>query len=218
MPQKVILVGASGLIGSQLLKLLIESAEVSEIVALLRKPLNLANSKVVELMIDFNEMESFLADINGDIIFCCLGTTKAATPDSNLYRKIDLEYPIRIAEIGLRNGFKQFHIVSSLGADIKSSSTYLKLKGELEEKLKTLNLESLHIYQPSLLTGNRREFRLAEKLAIIAFKFLNPLFIGPLKNYRSIRAEKVALAMLNQSLKQLKGSFIYPSIQIQKLG
>lgn len=218
MPQKVILVGASGLIGSHLLKLLIESAEVSEILVLLRKPLNLANSKVLELMIDFDELEGFLADIKGDIIFCCLGTTKAATPDSNLYRKIDLEYPIRIARIGMRNGFKQFHIVSSLGADIKSSSNYLKLKGELEEKLKTLKFESLHIYQPSLLTGNRREFRFAEKLAIIVFKFLNPLLIGSLKNYRSIRAEKVALTMFNQSLKQLKGTFIYPSIKIQNLG
>jgi uncharacterized protein YbjT (DUF2867 family) len=218
MPHKVILVGASGLIGSHLLKLLVESPEISEILVILRKPLNLSNSKVLELIINFEELESFSDDIKGDIIFCCLGTTKAATPDRKLYRKIDLEYPIRLATIGLKNAIKQFHIVSSLGADIKSSNSYLKLKGELEEKLKALAIESLHLYQPSLLSGNRKDYRPGEKLAINAFKFINPLLIGPLRKYRSIEAEKVALAMFKQSLKQLKGTYIYPSIQIQKLG
>jgi len=217
MPHQVILVGASGLIGSHLLTALIESAEISEILLLLRSPLNTTDSKVRELIVNFDELEGFASDIKADIIYSCLGTTKDATPDSNLYRKIDLEYPLKLAGIGKKNGIKQFHLVSSMGANAKSSSSYLKLKGELEEKLIELSLQSLHIYQPSLLTGNRREYRLGEKIAIPIFKLIEPLLIGSLKKYRSIKAETVARAMLNQSLKEIRGTFIYPSTQIQEL-
>lgn len=217
MPYQVILVGASGLIGSHLLSALIESAEISQIVLLLRKPLKIPISKVQELIVNFDELEHFSTEIKGDIMFSCLGTTKAATPDSGQYRKIDFEYPLRLAEIGIRNGVSQFHLVSSLGANALASNSYLKLKGELENELKKLSIPSLHIYQPSLLTGERKESRLLEKFAISAFKLIDPLLIGPLKKFRSIREETVALAMLNQSLKGLKGTFIYPSIQIQEL-
>jgi uncharacterized protein YbjT (DUF2867 family) len=117
----------------------------------------------------------------------------------------------------VKNGISQFHLVSSLGANHTANNSYLKLKGELENKLKQAAILSLHIYQPSLLTGNRRESRTLEKLAISAFKLIDPLLIGPLKKYRSIKAETVAQAMLNQSLKNLKGTFTYPSLQIQKL-
>jgi len=217
MPHQVILVGASGLIGSHLLTSLIESAEISRILLILRRPLNITNPKVRELIVNFDELEQYASEIKGDIIYSCLGTTTAATPDSNLYRKIDLEYPLNLARIGAENGIRQFHLVSSMGANVNSSSSYLKLKGELEEKLKELSLESLHIYQPSLLTGNRREYRLGEKIAAPIFKLIEPLLIGPLKKYRSIKAEIVARAMLNQSLKEIKGTLIYPSIQIQEL-
>jgi len=217
MPYQVILVGASGLIGSHLLSALIESAEISRILLVLRKPLNITDSKVDELIVNFDELESFSSDIKGDIIYSCLGTTRAKTPDSGQYRKIDLEYPLELAEIGIRNGVTQFHLVSSFGANASASNSYLKLKGELENELKKLSIPSLHIYQPSLLTGKRKESRLVEKFAISAFKLIDLLLIGPLKQFRSIKAETVARAMLNQSLKELKGTFIYPSIQIQEL-
>ncbi len=217
MPYQVILIGASGLIGSHLLSELIESAEISGILLLLRKPLNINDPKVQELVVNFDELEQFSDAIRADIIYSCLGTTKAATPDSKKYRKIDFEYPLKLAEIGIRNGITQFHLVSSLGANALANNSYLKLKGELENELKKSSIPSLHIYQPSLLTGKRKESRLVEKLAINAFKLIDPLLIGPFKKYRSIKAETVAKAMLNQSLKGLKGTFIYPSIQIQEL-
>jgi len=217
MPYQVILIGASGLIGSNLLSALIESADISRILLVLRKPLNISDPKVEELIVNFDELENFSSDIKGDIIYSCLGTTRAATPDANLYRKIDLEYPLKLAQIAKRNGVSQFHLVSSLGANASVANSYLKLKGELENELKKLAIISLHIYQPSLLTGNRKESRFGEKIAISAFKLIDPLLIGPLKKYHSIKAETVARAMLNQSLKELKGTFIYPSIQIQEL-
>lgn len=217
MPYQVILVGASGLIGSSLLFLLIESAEISRILLLLRKPLNINNPKVQELILNFDELEKISTEIKADIIYSCLGTTKSANPDKGQYRNIDLGYPLKLAEIGKRNGVLQFHLVSALGADSSASNSYLQLKGELEKTLKKLSIVYLHIYQPSLLTGNRRESRTIEKFAISVFKLINPLLIGPLKKYRSIKAETVAQAMLNQSLKELTGTFTYPSIQIQEL-
>lgn len=217
MPYKVILVGGSGLIGSHLLSELIRSGEISQILLILRKPMDIPDPKVQELIINFDELESYSAEIKGDIIYSCLGTTRGVTPDPVHYRKIDLEYPLTLAEIGLKNGVSQFHIVSSLGADSSASNSYLKLKGELEEKLKKLKLPSLHIYQPSFLTGNRNEHRLAEKILSPIIRLIDPLLLGPLKKFRSINAATVARAMHNQSLKDLKGTFIYPSIQIQEL-
>ncbi len=117
----------------------------------------------------------------------------------------------------MKNGIAQFHLVSALDANAAATNSYLKLKGELEKELKKISIISLHIYQPSLLTGNRIESRTAEKIAISAFKLIDPLLRGPLKKYRSIKAETVAQAMLNQSLKNLKGTFTYPSILIQEL-
>jgi len=217
MPYQVILVGASGLIGSNLLSLLIESDEISRILLLVRKPLKVSNQKVQELIVNFDELEKFRSEIMGDIIYSCLGTTKAANPDTDQYRKIDLEYPLILAEIGVKNGISQFHLVSSLCANHTASNSYLKLKGELEKELKQASILSLHIYQPSLLTGNRKESRKLEKLATSAFKLIDPLLIGPLIKYLSIKAETVAQAMLNQSIKNIQGTFTYPSIKIQEL-
>ena len=217
MSHKVILVGGSGLIGSHLLQALIKSTEVSEIVLLLRKPLNISDKKIKQLLVNFDNLSNYKADLQGDIIFSCLGTTKSLSPDADVYRKIDLEYPLQLAKIGIENGASQFHIVSSLGANSKSSNGYLRLKGDLEEELKKLPFKSLHIYQPSLLTGLRKEFRFGEKVAFAIFGLIDPLLIGPLRKYRSIKAETVAGAMLKQSLKELRGIFTYPSLQIQEL-
>ncbi len=217
MPYKVILVGASGLIGSNLLSELIKSEAISEVFLLVRRSSGSSNFKVKELIVNFDEPNSYSADIQADIIYSCLGTTKSETPNSALYRQIDLGYPLNLAKLGQQNGVTQFHIISSLGANAGSSNSYLKLKGELEQELKKLNIPSLHIYQPSFLIGERKKNRLADRIMKPIFNLIDPLLIGPLKKYRSIKAADVAKVMLNQSIKNLQGTFIYPSIQIQEL-
>lgn len=217
MPYKVIIVGASGLIGSHLLSELIKAKDISEIIAIVRKPLGIIEPKLKELIINFDDLEAYASEINGDIIFCCIGTTKKKTPDAKIYRKIDLEYPVMLAKIGLDNGMKQFHIVSSIGANSKSKNSYLKLKGELEDILKSLKIGSLHIYQPSILEGKRLEMRVLEKIGLSVFKLINPLLISGLRKYRSIKALDVARAMINQSRKELSGIFTYPSEQIKEI-
>ncbi|WP_306552004.1 NAD-dependent epimerase/dehydratase family protein [Daejeonella sp.] len=217
MPYSVILVGSSGLIGSNLLSELIQSEAISEILLLVRRSTDISSSKVKELIVNFEKPNSYSIDIQADIIYSCLGTTKSETPNSSLYRQIDLEYPLNLAKLGQKNGVAQFHIISSLGADAGSSNSYLKLKGELEQELKKLSMSSLHIYQPSFLIGERKKDRLADKIMKPVFRLIDPLLIGPLKKYRSIKAADVARVMLNQSIKDLKGTFTYPSIKIQEL-
>ena len=217
MPYSVILVGSSGLIGSNLLSELIQSEAISEILLLVRRSTDVSSSKVKELIVNFEKPNSYSIDIQADIIYSCLGTTKSETPNSSLYRQIDLEYPLNLAKLGQKNGVAQFHIISSLGADAGSSNSYLKLKGELEQELKKLSMSSLHIYQPSFLIGERKKDRLADKIMKPVFRLIDLLLIGPLKKYRSIKAADVARVMLNQSIKDLKGTFTYPSIKIQEL-
>jgi uncharacterized protein YbjT (DUF2867 family) len=217
MAYKVIIVGASGLIGNSLLSVLIRSEQIAEITLLLRNSISISCPKVKEIIINFDELDNYASKITGDIIYCCLGTTKSKSPDPNNYRKVDLEYPLNLAKMGLQNGVGQFHVVSSLGASSESKNGYLKLKGELESELKKLNIPSLHIYQPSFLEGKRQENRPLEKLMMPIMKLLNPILLGSLENYRSIKAFDVAKAMMNQSIKELKGVFTYPSKQIKEL-
>jgi uncharacterized protein YbjT (DUF2867 family) len=217
MSYKVILVGGSGLIGSCLLSELRSSDEISDILLVARSASGISDPKIRELILNFDDLDSHAEELKADIIFSCLGTTTGKTPDANLYRKIDLEYPLKMLHIGMNKGLKQFHIITSIGADAASSNSYLKLKGELENSLKSSGVPSLHIYQPSFLKGERREKRPAEIIMNILSVIIDPLLIGPLKKYKSIKAKTVAKTMLKQSLKDLKGTFIYPSIQIQNL-
>ncbi len=217
MSQKAIILGSSGLIGSHLVELISQNDQFSEVLLLVRHPVEINNPKTKQLIINFDELSKYAAEIQGDIIFSCIGTTKNKTPDAAIYKKVDMAYPLEMAKIGLLNGIPQFHIVTSLGANPKSSNSYLKLKGELEEELKKLNYPGLHIYQPSFLYGNRKEKRMSDKIMKPLSRLIDPLLVGSLKKYRSTKAEKVARAMISQSLKNLKGTFTYPSTQIQEL-
>jgi uncharacterized protein YbjT (DUF2867 family) len=205
MGYKAIIVGASGLIGSELLMKLLNHAEYDEVLVLVRNELPVKHKKLVQLVLNFDELHQHASSITGDAVFSCLGTTKAKTPDKAQYHKIDHDYPLQIAQLAQANGVKQFHLVSAVGANSKSSAFYIKLKGELEDDLKTVGIESLHIYQPSMLYGDRKEQRSLEKALIGIFKVVDHLLIGGLRKYRSISGKTVANAMYKNSLKAAPG-------------
>ncbi len=217
MGKTAIILGASGLIGSELLKILIKSTEYDSIKIFVRKSLNINNQKVEEIITDFSDQERLIDEIDAEAIFSCLGSTKKKTPDLKDYKKVDHDIPLFFAKTAVEKELKSFHLVSSIGANSKSSNFYTKLKGEIEDDLKLIGLSSLHIYQPSFLEGNRKEKRIAEKIATSAFKLLNPILIGSLKKYRSIKATDVALAMYNQSVTELKGIHTYTTDKIKEL-
>ena len=214
---EAIVIGATGLIGSSLVDQLITNPSFTKVTAIVRKKSRLKNPKLTELVVDFENLAQYADELKADVVFCAIGTTKSKTPNQDQYKKIDYQYPLDLARIAFRNGATQYHLVSAMGADANSSIFYTKLKGEVERDLKTIPYPSIFIYQPSLLNGHRKESRPMEKILNGVMSVLNPLMIGELKQYRSIKIEAVASAMIKQALKAQQGIFTYTSDEIQAL-
>jgi uncharacterized protein YbjT (DUF2867 family) len=206
--RKAIIAGATGLIGSQLLDILLAGEAYDEVLVIVRKNLNIKHAKLTQLVTDFDDLVDHRSSITGDVIFSCLGTTKNKTPDTGTYYKIDHDYPLLLANMALQNGVKQFHLVSSVGANPDSKTFYIRMKGETERDISALDLPSIYLYEPSMLTGRKQEKRFAEMLFEGLFKFINPLLTGKWKKYRSVSGATVARAMYDQSLKNEPGKWV----------
>jgi len=217
MANKAIIAGSTGLIGSKLLQILLRESFYDEVLILVRKKIDLDHKKLTQLVVNFDQLDSYADALTGHALFSCLGTTNAKTPDKTVYRHIDHDYPVHLAQLALKNGIGQYHLVSSIGADTGSSFFYTKTKGETEVDIRQLGLPGLYIYRPSMLTGNRQEKRSMEKALIAFYKIIDPLLFGSWKKYSSIAAETVAMAMYKQSTKNNTGTFIYESDQIKQL-
>ena len=189
--------GSSGLVGGHLLNQLIENDKYNKIKIFVRSEPKNHNPKVEIFKTDFNNLENHKEDIKGDDCFFCIGTTKQNSPDKNEYRRVEHDIPKEIAQITKSNSLNSFVFVSSGFADPKNSGDYLKFKGKVEEELKRLSFKKLGIVRPSFLLGDRKEKRIGEKIGILIFKLLSPLFVGPLKKMKPIHSEKVAKAMIN---------------------
>jgi uncharacterized protein YbjT (DUF2867 family) len=130
--------------------------------------------------------------IVGDDFYCIIGTTINKAGSKKAFRKVDFEYPKLFAKIAAQNKIKQFLIISSLGADLNSSNFYLKTKGEIENLLKASTLKSVTILWPSLLLGNRAEFRLGEKVSAFFLKYFSFLLIRSFEKYKPTESKTVA--------------------------
>lgn len=187
MSHTAFIIGSTGLVGSQLLRLLCNNPEFTAIKILVRKPSGFYHHKVQEFVVDFNDKASYAPLLKGDVFFCCIGTTQKQTPDSNLYYTIDHDYPVNFAKAALKANFKQYHFISAIGADAQSRNFYLNTKGKTEQDLLALPFDSITIYRPSVIEGNRAEKRPLEDIANILMRVLNPILIGSWKKYRSIK-------------------------------
>lgn len=196
MAKTAIVLGASGATGSILLKLLLNDINYSTVKLFNRSPLGIANPKVQEHVVDLFELEKYKAQFTGDDIFCCIGTTKAKTPDEEIYRKIDYGIPVTAAKLAKENNISTFIVISALGADKNSRIFYSRTKGEMEEAVTSYAIAKTHILQPSLIVAERSDKRVMEEIAAAAMRLLNPLLIGNAAKYRSIKAENVAKAMV----------------------
>jgi uncharacterized protein YbjT (DUF2867 family) len=202
------IIGASGLVGSELLSCLLQDDHFDQIHLLNRRPLGIAHPKITEHIIDFSDNEALRDSLKESrIIFCTIGTTlKKVKGDKKLYRQIDFEIPLKAALIGKELGVDQFLLVTAYTANSKSRNFYLRLKGEVEEAITSLDLSSFSVFHPSVLLGNRKEFRPAEWLAIKLLPLVEWMF--PF-NYRSIKASAVAKAMACAAVENKKGHHVY---------
>lgn len=203
MSKKAIILGASGLVGGELLKKLIDCNEFSSILVLSRQSLGKQHEKIIEIICDFNELGAIAKEVTGDVLFCCIGTTRKKTPNLNDYRKIDVDIIKNVGEIAKKNGVQQAHLVSSVGANENSSNFYLKIKGEAEKQLKELAFQYVGLYRPAMLIGKRKERRPGEKFGQFVSPFFD-LFMGKGK-YHSIKAEMVANSMYWNAKNPMKG-------------
>ena len=208
--------GSSGLVGSHLVRLLNKNSIYEKIKLFVRSTSEIKTSKIEIINTDFNNLSNHKEDINGDDCFFCIGTTKKNTPDKDEYRRIEYDIPVEIAKIAKSNSINSFFYVSSGFADSKSSSAYLKNKGQVEEELIKLNFSILGIMRPSFLLGNRKEKRPGEEVGIFFFKIFSPLLLGPLKKMRPIQSEKVAKVMIKVANESLKKT-IFESNEIAEL-
>lgn len=200
MSKTALVLGSSGLIGSLLLEKLFNHPDYSTIVTIVRKPQQINHPKLIEIVTDFN-LEINLDEIQQiDSIFSCLGTTRKKTPDLDAYHKIEVDIPNQFAKLGNQKGLTRFHYISAVGANANSSNFYLKMKGEAEETLQKNTIKQLFLYRPSLLIGNRAEYRLAENISAKVFPLINIFLRGNLSKYKSIEAEKVAQSLIENDL------------------
>jgi uncharacterized protein YbjT (DUF2867 family) len=191
-----ILLGATGLTGGALLDLLLKDESYSVIKLFSRSSIGFSDPKIEEHLVNLFELEKYKEQFTGDEVFCCIGTTKAKTPDEDTYHKIDYGIPVTAAKLAKSNKIKKFLVISALGADADSGIFYNRTKGEMERDVMRENITETYIFEPSLIAGPRKEKRFFEALAKNLMKIGNYLLVGPLKKYRSIHPNIIAKAMI----------------------
>ena len=191
-----LVLGATGLVGGKLVEQLLHDDRYAAVRVFGRRKLDREHPKLEEFIGDLLQFESFAHDFVGDEVFCCIGTTKAKTPDQNSYYKIDYGIPVAAARLAQKKRINTFLVVSALGADPKSPIFYNRVKGEMEASVLALDIPKTHIVQPSLIGGNRQEKRAGESLFKGLLGVLNGIMIGPLQKYRMILPDTIAAAMI----------------------
>lgn len=211
-----LIVGATGLIGGYCLQALLSDPCYREITALVRKPILTDYKKLKIITTEFRDgLATELSSLQVDDVYCCLGTTIKKAGSQKAFKEVDFSLVITLAELMKDQGAEQFLVISSMGADPKSRIFYNRVKGEMEEALRQLAYPCLRIIRPSLLLGQRKEFRPGEKLAILLTPLLRPLLVGSLKKYRPVEAEKVAGFMVKIArVEPISGIYEYDSDMI----
>jgi uncharacterized protein YbjT (DUF2867 family) len=194
--KKVIVAGSSGLVGKEVVKQLISDPSCKEIILLVRNNLEIKHPKIKEILFDFTSLEYEIENLEADSMIICIGTTMKKAQTKERFKEVDLNIPVKLARLAIKLNVQNVAIISAMGADSKSSFFYNRVKGEMETQLITLNIKNLTIVRPSLLIGDRNEFRFGERFAEKVYTALP--FIFP-KKYKPIDASSVARAMIKAS-------------------
>lgn len=192
---RAIIIGATGLVGNLILNELLKDNDISEVRIFVRKPTGIVSPKLKEIVSPLKDIEALGPEIQGDILFNAIGTTIKQAGSKEEQQRIDRDIPIAFARIASSNGFKLMVNVSSVGASLKGNF-YLKTKAEMENGTREFFKDSVYHFRPSLLVGNRKEYRFAEKIASGIMKLIDPVLTGSSRKYRSMPTDKLAKAMI----------------------
>ncbi|KEQ24594.1 oxidoreductase [Paenibacillus tyrfis] len=218
MAKHAIVAGSTGLVGRELVNLLLAHSAYDRVVTLVRTASEIRHPKLEQRVISFDRLaDEAAAGFEGADVFCALGTTIKKAKTQEQFRKVDYGYPMELGRLASVSGAAQFLIVTAIGADKQSAFFYSRVKGEAEEGLRTLGLPSLHIFRPSLLLGEREEVRFGERMAALLSRAAGFAMRGPLRPYKPIAARTVAKGMLEAALRGIPGTHVYPSDRIEAL-
>lgn len=212
-PKTVVITGASGVVGGRALAHLLAREDVGRVIALGRRALAIEHGKLASRVVDLQRAEAMAAETPGDVhaAICCLGTTLAQAGSKEAFRAVDLDAVVAFGEAARARGARRFVVVSSVGADARASSFYMRIKGEAEEALGRLGFGELVVVRPSLLDdeGARAESRLGERVALPLARALFAV-VGRTNRYAPIRVDAVGKALARLALEGGEG----PSVRV----
>jgi uncharacterized protein YbjT (DUF2867 family) len=220
MAQTVTLIGSSGLIGSQLLDLLIKDERIGTIILPVRREPAITHAKLRVMVVDFSQASAYAEMVRGsECVFCAIGTTnKKVSGDKDAYRKVDFDIPVNAARAAASEGCYSFVLVSAVGANPDNNANfYLKLKGVTEEAVAKEHIPQVVFMRPSILLGPRSESRMGESIAKAISAAVSPLLFGSARKYRAIQARDVAGAMLAATRKLSKGMHVMEYDEMKKM-
>ena len=196
MPKTALLAGATGLIGSHLLPLLLASDRYAKVVVVGRRPVPVQHPKLVQVVVELDRLADVRLQLIADDVYCCLGTTIGQAGSKAAFYAVDYLAVVRLAALAAGNFAGQLLVLSSLGADAGSRVFYSRTKGEMEAAVQQTPFRAIHIFRPSLLLGARAQPRLGERVGAVLLGLARPLLVGSLRKYRPVAAAAVAAALL----------------------
>jgi len=191
-----VIAGATGLVGSCLLRRLLEEPGYERVIALTRRPLAVSHPKLQQVEATLDTLTGALSGLEAEDWYCALGTTIKKAGSQAEFRRVDYDYPMALGRQAAATGARRFLLVSAIGSSVKSKIFYSRVKGELERDLELLGIPELHLFRPSLLLGDRKEYRTVERLYGVLMKPLKPL----LGKYRAVHADAVAASMIRAAV------------------
>lgn len=204
---RLLLCGATGLVGREVLRLALDDDTVAQVVAPTRRPLP-AHPKLVNPVVDFEQLPDAAGWWQADAVICTLGTTIRAAGSQAAFRRVDFDYVFDFARHARAGGAHAFALTSSLGANATSRNFYLRTKGEVEQALRDLAFPSLTVVRPSLIGGERAQRRALEHLSMRAMQVLAPVMP---RRYRLVSAGRIARALLQSVLDAKPGCVVISS-------
>ncbi len=214
--KNALIAGATGLVGNELMQQLIADPAYDRIIILVRKKTTNEHPKLIQQLVDFEQIEKTVPVLPVDEVYCALGTTIKKAGSQQAFRKVDLDYVLGLGKFCEKNKINKLLIVSAMGANASSGIFYNRVKGEMEAGIKALTIPCKFIFRPSLLMGKRAEFRSGERVAQSVMGALGLLFFGGLKKYKPVWAKDVAAAMIRTARTRMDDFCVIESGEMSK--
>lgn len=213
-----IVFGATGLIGSFVVRELLQHKDYAKVKTFVRTASGLTHEKLEEHIIDFTKINDYQHLMTGDEVYSCFGNNITQSNAKHMWHFVDAELPVRTAEACRANDVKACAVVSSIGARANSGTNYLRLKGEMEEHMQRLGFSHLVIVRPSFVLGRRKKIRWHEEPGRWLMQFFGLFMFGPALNFKGIHARTVARAMIEILNRPATGQIFYTSGELRKFG